>query len=70
MHESEKWKWSCSVESNSSDLMDCSLAGSSVYTIFHEKVLEWGAIAFSEDIVYILSNSSRECIWEKTNQYI
>ena len=30
-----------------SDLMDCSLPGSSVYGIFQARVLEWGAIAFS-----------------------
>ena len=28
--------------------MDCSLLGSSVHGIFQAKVLEWGAIAFSE----------------------
>ena len=28
--------------------MDCSLAGSSVHGIFQARVLEWGAIAFSE----------------------
>ena len=28
--------------------MDCSLPGSSVHGIFQAKVLEWGAIAFSE----------------------
>ena len=32
--------------------MDCSLPGSSVYGIFQARVLEWGAIAFSE----VLSN--------------
>ena len=31
-----------------SDRMDCSLPGSSVHEIFQAKVLEWGAIAFSE----------------------
>ena len=31
-----------------SDLMDCSLTGSSVHEIFQARVLEWGAIAFSE----------------------
>ena len=31
-----------------SDLMDCSLPGSSVHGIFQARVLEWGAIAFSE----------------------
>ena len=30
-----------------SDLMDCSLPGSSVHRIFQARVLEWGAIAFS-----------------------
>ena len=30
------------------DPMDCSLRGSSVHGIFQAKVLEWGAIAFSE----------------------
>ena len=30
-----------------SDLMDCSLPGSSIHGIFQAKVLEWGATAFS-----------------------
>ena len=30
-----------------SDPMDCSLPGSSIHGIFHSRVLEWGAIAFS-----------------------
>jgi len=30
-----------------SDLMDCSLPGSSTHGIFQARVLEWGAIAFS-----------------------
>ena len=30
-----------------SDPMDCSPLGSSIHGIFHAKVLEWGAIAFS-----------------------
>ena len=33
-----------------SDPMDCSPPGSSVYGIFQARVLEWGAIAFSEEI--------------------
>ena len=48
MHESEKWKWSRSVVSDSSDPMDYSLPGSSVHGIFQARVLEWGAIAFSD----------------------
>ena len=30
------------------DSMDCSLPGSSIHGIFQARVLEWGAIAFSE----------------------
>ena len=33
-----------------SDPMDCSLPGSSVHGIFQARVLEWGAIAFSNRI--------------------
>jgi len=47
-----------------SDPMDCSLPGSSTHGIFQARVLEWGAIAFSnytllEDIEYssLLLNS-------------
>ena len=36
---------SCPTLSNP---MDCSLPGSSVHGIFQARVLEWGAIAFSE----------------------
>ena len=32
-----------------SDLMDCRLPGSSVHGIFQTRVLEWGAIAFSNN---------------------
>ena len=32
-----------------SDPMDCSLPGSSVHGIFQARVLEWGAITFSEE---------------------
>ena len=49
MHESEKWKWSRSVMSNSSNPMDCSPPGSSIHGIFQARVLEWGAIAFSDN---------------------
>ena len=37
-----------------SDLMDCSLPGSSVHGIFQARVLEWGAIAFSVSKVRFL----------------
>ena len=38
-----------------SNLMDCSLSGSSVHGIFQARVLEWGAIAFSDLSIYYLS---------------
>ena len=34
----------------SSDPMDCNPPGSSVYGIFQARVLEWGAIAFSNPL--------------------
>ena len=41
-----------------SDLMDCSLPGSSTHGIFQARVLEWGAIAFS-GYAYNYSNSNQ-----------
>ena len=42
------------------DPMDCSLPGSSIHGIFQARVLEWGAIAFSDftlqSLVYIVYN--------------
>ena len=35
-----------------SDPMDCSLPGSPVCGIFQARVLEWGAIAFSDSVGY------------------
>ena len=62
MHDSEKWKWSHSVVSDSSDPMDYSLPGSSVHGIFQAKVLECRQVLnihlFSTDykhLYYILS---------------
>ena len=46
MHESEKSEVSQSCLTRS-DLMDCSLLGSSARGIFQVRVLEWDAIAFS-----------------------
>ena len=40
------------------DSMDCSLPGSSIHGIFQARVLEWGAIAFSNKILYITVNDS------------
>ena len=36
-----------------SDPMDCSLPGSSIHGIFQARVLEWGAIAFSDTPFYL-----------------
>ena len=42
-----------------SDPMDCSLPGSSIHGIFQARVLEWGAIAFSES-GSVVSNSLQD----------
>ena len=39
-----------------SDPMDCSLPGSSIHGIFQARVLEWGAITFSNDLSYPQTN--------------
>ena len=39
------------------DPMDCSLPGSSIHEIFQARVLEWGAIAFSNQRVYKTVNA-------------
>ena len=41
-----------------SDLTDCSLPGSSIHGIFQARVLEWGAIAFSESADRFLQSFS------------
>ena len=46
---------SCPTRSNP---MDCSLPGSSIHGIFQARVLEWGAIAFSEEH---LQDSAKGC---------
>ena len=37
-----------------SNPMDCSLSGSSIHGIFQTRVLEWGAIRFSQKLVGVL----------------
>ena len=61
MQESEKWKWSRSVVPTLSDPMDCSLPGSFVHGIFQARVLEWGAIAFSEGPLWFHTNFRIVC---------
>ena len=61
-HEDGKWSgmrlsWvylcvSCSVNSDSCDPIDCSLAGSSVLGILQARILEWAAISFSVEWKY------------------
>ena len=47
-----------------SDPMDCSPPGSSVHGIFQARVLEWGAIAFSEQIrLHKGKRNVSWCIW-------
>ena len=41
-----------------SDPMDCSLPGSSVHGIFQARVLEWGAIAFSDSFSRLIKKIS------------
>ena len=63
-----KWKVKVNIESEVaqsyptlSDPMDCSLPGSSIRGIFQARVLEWGAIAFSD-------SSHLGCLNSSTNQ--
>ena len=50
-----------------SDPMDCSLPVSSVHGIFQARVLEWGAIAFSDNLclldTYYMSGTSPSFTW-------
>ena len=52
-----------------SDPMDCSLPGSSIHGIFQARVLEWGAIAFSNIVTllltYVQSTSYKMLGWMK-----
>ena len=62
-HESEKWKWSTQLCPTLSDPMDCSPPGSSVHGIFQARVLEWGAIAFSNIMIMLCyAKSLQACL--------
>ena len=58
-----------------SNPMDCSPPGSSIHGIFQARVLEWGAIAFSElnpleqSISFNLDGFIPSSIWEKLSSY-
>ena len=45
-----------------SNHMDCSLPGSSVHGIFQARVLEWGAIAFSEIMSTLKLFINKNCV--------
>ena len=49
-----------------SDLMDCSSPGSSIHGIFQARVLEWGAIAFSNKT--LKKDKTEALVWEKLAQ--
>ena len=50
MHESEKWKWSRSVVSDSYDPMDCSLPGSSVHGFSKQEY--WSGLPLPSPLIY------------------
>ena len=47
------------------DPMDCSPPGSSIHGIFQARVLEWGAIAFSDFFFWSTANMNRMSIPEE-----
>ena len=54
----EKWKSSRAVVSDSLQLVDCNLSGSSLHGILQARILEWVAISFSRG-----SSWSRDWTW-------
>ena len=56
--------------SDLSDPMDCSLPGSSVHGIFQARVLEWGAIAFSNIFTTVYWNYTVSILKKETMRYI
>ena len=51
-----------------SDPIDCSLSGSSIHEIFQARVLEWGAIAFSNIWVYVFAKNKDYPNWRMGNK--
>ena len=47
---------------------DCSLPGSSVHAIFQARVLEWGAIAFSETLEVLWYLLERNLVYKWTRE--
>ena len=50
------------------DPMDCSLPGSSVHGIFQARVLEWGAIAFSDHLLRPCKKSHADSVPNQSSQ--
>ena len=54
-----------------SNQMDCSLLGSSIHGIFQARVLEWGAIAFSditlESLIFVVLRFIIAVCWGDTS---
>ena len=46
-----------------SDPMDCSPPGPSVHGIFQARVLEWGAIAFSDNGILLGHKKNKRLVW-------
>ena len=46
------------------DPMDCGLPGSSIHGIFQARILEWGAIAFSEKLYTVNKTKPGDCSYE------
>ena len=53
-----------------SDPMDCSPPGSSIHGIFQARVLEWGAIAFSEDLRELTPKKDVLCMTGDWNEKV
>ena len=58
MHESASASEVAQLCPTLSDHMDCSLPASSVHVISQARVLEWGAIAFSDKCSYLMTSKS------------
>ena len=54
---------------NCSDPRDCSLPGFSIHGIFQARVLEWGAIAFSDESLEYIMNFSQIQVKYLLNTY-
>ena len=61
MHESEKWKWSCSVVPTLSDPMDCNLPGSSVHGFSRQEYWSGVPLPSPNWFSYI---RSKPCTWK------